>query len=474
MSARFDYFIIFAEMRTGSNFLEENLNDYPGLACHGEAFNPNFVGHAKKTEMFGVTMEQREADPVQLLDRMRTKTDGIPGFRYFHDHDPRILAHCLPDPRCAKIVLTRNPLESYVSRKIAAATGQWRLNDMKGAKSAKITFDRKEFEAHLDALQQFQLRLMHGLQTSGQTAFYVAYEDIQDVTVLDGLAAYLGVDHQKKRTSQTTKVQNPAPLEDKVENFAEMTEALSRIDRFDLTRTPNFEPRRAAAVPTYVAATQAPLLYQPIKAGPEQRILAWLAALDGVETKDLASDFTQKTLRQWKRQNKGHRSFTVIRHPVLRLHTAFVTHILDHGLETFWDMRETLRKTYKLPIPEGPPDRDYTTDKHRAAFLAFVKFVKGNLGGQTSLRVDASWASQSEVLQGLAQVQVPDMVLREADLERGLAQLAEQVGRTSPGVTPFIENAPVLLSEIYDDTIEAEVKSVYQRDYMMFGFRGWQ
>jgi len=474
MGSRFDYFIVLAEMRTGSNFLEENLNDYPGITCHGEAFNPNFVGHAKKNEMFGITMAAREADPVQLLDRMRTMTEGLPGFRYFHDHDPRILAHCLADPRCAKIILTRNPVDSYVSRKIAAATGQWRLNDMKGAKTAQISFDRAEFEKHLDTLQKFQLRLLHGLQTSGQTAFYVGYDDIQDVSVLDGLAAFLGVEHQKKKTSQTTKVQNPAPLEDKVENFAEMAEALARIDRFDLTRTPNFEPRRAAAVPTYVAGAEAPLLYQPVKAGPEQRILDWMAALDGVEPAELQREFTQKTLRQWKRRTKGHRSFTVIRHPVLRLHTAFVTHILDHGLETFWDIREALRQNYKLPIPEGPPDESYTADKHRAAFLAFIAFVKGNLGGQTSLRVDASWASQSEVLQGLCQVQVPDMVLREDDLERGLAQLADQVGLTSAGVGPHVETGLIPLSEIYDDTLEAEVRAVYQRDYMMFGFRAWQ
>ncbi len=75
------------------------------------------------------------------------------------------------------------------------------------------------------------------------------------------------------------------------------------------------------------------------------------------------------------------------------------------------------------------------------------------------------------MLQGLAQVQVPDMVLREDDLERGLAQLADQVGQASPALMPHVENAPVPLAEIYDDEIEAEVRQVYQRDYMMFGFR---
>ena len=114
---------MFAEMRTGSNFLEANLNALPGVTCHGEAFNPVFIGRKDQTEFLGVTLAQREQDPALLLRRMRERTPGLSGFRYFHDHDPRIFDLVMDDPRCAKIVLTRNPLESYVSLKIAQATG---------------------------------------------------------------------------------------------------------------------------------------------------------------------------------------------------------------------------------------------------------------------------------------------------------------------------------------------------------------
>jgi len=473
MVDRFDYFVIYADMRTGSNFLEENINEYPGLTCHGEVFNPHFIGHAKKTEMMGVTLQQREADPFSLLDHMRDQTDGMPGFRFFHDHDPRVLERSLNDPRCAKIILTRNPVDSYVSRKIAVATDQWRLNDLKNAKTAQVNFDSGEFEGHIAASQEFQLKLQHALQTSGQTAFYIGYDDLRDLSVLDGLAAYLGIRHEKDRASKRTKVQNPAPLKDKVTNFTEMQDALARIDQFDLTRTPNFEPRRAPAVPSYVAAAFAPLLYQPIKAGPEGRIRAWLAALDAVDAGDLLSGFTQKALRQWKRRNPSHRCFTVIRHPVVRLHTAFVTHILNHGPETFWDMRETLRNSYDLPIPADEPTPDYSADDHRVAFLAFAKFVKGNLGGQTGLRVDAAWASQVQVLHGLAQIQIPDFVLREDDLKRGLKQIAIQIGRDSPKLRDAVEPGEIPLSDIYDDEVEATVRAAYQKDYMMFGFRAF-
>jgi hypothetical protein len=98
MSARFAYFVMLAEMRTGSNYLEETLNEIPGLRCHGELFNPHFIGKANATELFGIDLAAREADPLQLLDRARAETEGLAGFRYFHDHDPRILDHCLPDP----------------------------------------------------------------------------------------------------------------------------------------------------------------------------------------------------------------------------------------------------------------------------------------------------------------------------------------------------------------------------------------
>ncbi|MBL9057999.1 MAG: nodulation protein NodH, partial [Rhodobacteraceae bacterium] len=62
----FSSFVIFAEMRTGSNFLEANLNAIPGVKCHGEAFNPYFIGGEGKQEMLGVTIEQRGADPRSL------------------------------------------------------------------------------------------------------------------------------------------------------------------------------------------------------------------------------------------------------------------------------------------------------------------------------------------------------------------------------------------------------------------------
>lgn len=474
MAGPFDYFVVFAEMRTGSNFLEANLNAFQSFSCHGEAFNPHFIGYPNRDDILGVSQEMREEDPGALITAIRDRSEGLGGFRFFHDHDPRVLDICLDDPRCAKIILTRNPVDSYVSWKIAQATGQWKLTNVKRRKDSKIQFDGAEFERHVSRLQEFQLFLLNRLQVTGQTAFYVAYDNLQDVAVMNGLARFLGAEEQLEKLDNSLKKQNPSPLSEKVANFTEMEHALSGLDTFNLSRTPNFEPRRGPAVPGFVTGARAKLLYMPIRSGPEEDVCRWIAALDEVSPETLPSQMNQKSLRQWKRRNKGHRSFTVIRHPVARAHHAFCTRILPRGPGTFADIRKTLRNFHKLPIPGEQPGKDYDLEAHRKAFIAFLEFLKANLAGQTNIRVDAHWATQNATLQGMAQFTVPDMVIREDEMATLLPTLAHSVGYAEPPAPATAErDAPFALAEIYNEEIEALAEQVYQRDYMIFGFGAW-
>ena len=207
-----------------------------------------------------------------------------------------------------------------------------------------------EIAAHVQALQDFQVTLLNRLQTSGQAAFYIAYEDLQSVEVMNGLARYLGVAPSLEALDKNLKKQNPSPITDKVRNVDEMSGALAALDQFNLTRTPNFEPRRGPAVPTYVTAAKAPLLYLPVKAGPRDAVLEWMAALDGVQPSVLGHRPSQHALRKWMRQAKGHRSFTVLRHPVARAHHAFCKHILGTGPDSF----AALRATRVRPLRKSP------------------------------------------------------------------------------------------------------------------------
>lgn len=472
MPKDFDSFVLLAEMRTGSNFLETNLNAFPDIQCHGEAFNPAFIGYPNATEILGVTQAMRDADPQRLVATIAEKSDGIGGFRYFHDHDARVLDGVLDDPRCAKVILTRNPLDSYVSWKIAQATGQWKLTNVKSRKDGRARFDAAEFEAHVAALQAFQLHLLNRLQTSGQAAFHIPYEDIQDLDVVNGLARYLGSDHRLDSLNKNLKPQNPAGLDEKVSNFDEMQEALSQYDRFNLTRTPSFEPRRGPIIPGYVAAPRSGLLFMPMRGAPDEEILDWLAAVDGATRSQLLGSFNQKSLRAWMRGHPGFRSFTVLRHPLARAHHAFCRRILP-GDGSFTQIRRTLGRVHGIELPDTLPDPDYDRQAHRLAFAGFLEFIKANLNGQTGVRVDGWWASQAMTLQGQADFAQPSTVIREDELQETLDHLAGKVGAPEQAGVAIDSDGPFTLAEIYDEDLEQRARDAYPRDYLVFGFEDW-
>ena len=111
---------------------------------------------------------------------------------------------------------------------------------------------------------------------------------------------------------------------------------------------------------------------------------------------------------------------------------------------------------------------------HREAFTAWLAWVKANLNGQTALRVDGHWATQAQCLQGMAEFTLPDMIVREDEMQAYLPALALQVGHQAPlDPAPVPNRAPFSLAQIYDDQIEALGREAYQRDYVMFGFEDW-
>ncbi len=454
-------------MRTGSNLLEAMLNAVPGIVCHGELFNPHFIGMKDQTEFLGVSISARDENPLDLLARLGSP-DLISGFRFFHDHDPRILEAVIADVRCAKIVLSRNPLESYVSRKIAQTTGQWKITNLQNRKTAKAHFDGAEFHDHLLAVQGFQRRVQHRLQISGQTAFHLDYEDISQPAVINGIAAFVGAGGRLSAPVDTLKKQNPAAITEKVGNPEEMIATLGRMDPFGVSRIPDFEPRRGPATPTLLAAAGAKLLFLPIPGGPTEEVAAWLG---GFGDQGLSRNFGQKELRLWKRSHVGHRTFTVIRHPVERAYAVFHSHVLGAKL---MDLRAVLQRWQgrALPLP-GRFDDQAGADYH-AAFLGYLRVVRQGLEGQAGVRVDPHWASQSAVVQGFAQLQTPDHVLRESDLARMLGWLATEVGATAPVFAMQHAYFRESLGSIYDKAIEAAVRDAYQRDYIAFGFGPWR
>jgi len=451
-------------MRTGSNFLEANLNALAEVRCHGEAFNPYFIGGENRQAMFGMDLAARDADPAGFIRAMRAQTEGLAGFRYFHDHDPRVPDLVLDDPACAKVILTRNPLESYISWKIAMEADQWWLANTRHLRTPRPRFDLTEFQTRSRAVQDFQVRLLRRLQVTGQTAFYVDYADVLDIDVLNGLAGFLGVKDRLRSLNTRFKKQNPEAIRDKVANPAEMEADLARIDWFEAAHTPNFEPRRNAAVPSYIAVNGAALLFQPVKAGPEAALRRWLAQYG-----ELQPNFDRRSLKDWKDRHPGFRSFTVLRHPLARAHAAWCDYLARDWLP---ELRPYLKRVHGLQLPRKGDGFD-STDAFRDGFKVFLDFARFNLTGRTEIKVMPQIATQLATLQGFTNLQSPDVVLREDRLTEGLTFLAAE---TDLPCLPYVEptdHPPHSLFSLWDPDLEIAARAAYARDYEAFGFGPW-
>lgn len=461
MTGSFNSFVIFGGKRTGSNFLQSSLNSVPGVTCHGEAFNPWFIGDEARKAMFGYDLKRRESDPAGFLNTL-WQQPGLNGFRYFHDHDPRIFDTVMDDTRCAKIILARNPAESFISRRMANATGQWKLTRPHDRTAAQVSFSAAAFETFLSDLQAFYLSTIRAIQLRGQSAFYLAYEDLDDPEVLSGLLAFLGVAARLEAPSDAIIRQNPEEVAAKISNLPLMEASLARLDLFNLSRIPNLEPRRGPAVPGFVAARGAPLLYLPVRCGPEARVRNWLSLIGAGDARGIDEEFTRNSLRRWIGDRPGHRKFTVLTHPALRAFRAYRGHILADG---YADLRTTLRSAIGIDLPEGAGPEHL----HRG-FAGYLSFVRMNLDGQTGLRTDPIWASQTAVLDGFAQLCHPDMILREDRLAEDLAALAASVGATPPSMPADPDDSAAGLAAIWDADLEKAVHAAYRRDYLNFGF----
>ncbi|MEO0946412.1 MAG: nodulation protein NodH, partial [Pseudomonadota bacterium] len=297
---------------------------------------------------------------------------------------------------------------------------------------------------------------------------------LSDDEVLAGLGAFLGADGPPDPAKVRAKVQNPTPVAARLTNPSQAEEALAALSSVDLGHIPSFEPDRGPGLRFFRVGHSAPLIYMPIRGAWEDPVPDWLKTVDPEGKID--GGMTQKDMRRWKRQHPGHRSFTVLRHPLLRVHDAFCRHILPSSVDNFACIRAALSTQYDVPLPiNGPDENGYDLNAHRAAFLAFLKFLSGNLGGQTSVRVDNSWASQAALLHAIGDFVVPDRVIRSETMDIDLPALAQDVGLDPSNVAKdHGVTSPFALEDVYDSAIERACEAAYHRDYVMFGFAPWQ
>ncbi len=471
MTSRFKYFAIFGAMRTGSNLLERNLNQFEGINCHGELFNPAFIGKAGQEDYLDVNLSLREADPDRLIRKIVNKSgDDLPGFRIFQGHDPRVFRASLADPNCAKIILRRTPLDSFISLKIARATDQWILGNAPKRKTAVITYDGAEYRDYLARLAEYDADLRRGLQNAGQTAFEIRYEDLKSVEMMNGLAAYLGVPDRRNAFEEKIKRQNPEPVSEKVSNYADMMADVQSLGS-DIATGPAPVLNRGLGVRDIVVCRAVPLLFAPLPGVNTTSVQAFMANVDDCAPGQLKTGMNQKALSAWLDEAPDHASFTVVDHPLDRAYSAFMTGIFPPGGAAFPKIRRRLKAHFDVGVPDHLDG--WTAAQHGTAFEAFLVFLKSNLAGQTSIRIDGTWEAQHKLLSAMSSVQPIARIIRATEFKDQAPQIAVRLGKTVPPVEDLRSKHHIALGEVYSRRLENLARSAYAKDYRMFGFKDW-
>jgi hypothetical protein len=279
--------------------------------------------------------------------------------------------------------------------------------------------------------------------------------------------------------------QNPGHISEKVSNYEEMCVHLGRAPE------PAPKSRRSWAG-DILLADRAPFAYAPIS-GPgfaaavsliyriEQRAfygpsLSYAQLMEqsssgGYLTRGLSAE-------ELAVEVKSRKLFTVICHPVERLHVLFLHELFGPAWHASPIRRRIQSFVGGLPSPRelGRDEKKLEPERHLAAFLGYVRLIEEAHRGVADFPITTDWQSQSEQLEAYASYVELDLVARLEDLSDLAAWLAEGLdgavlpenhitavkNRAARGVLP--------LEEVWKQEVVDRVYTLFSRDFKEFGF----
>ncbi|MEX0971297.1 MAG: sulfotransferase family 2 domain-containing protein [Paracoccaceae bacterium] len=477
----FDSFVIFSVMRSGSNLLERYLAQYDGLASFGELFNPVFIGRRGQNMLFDVSCDTARRDPAALLAAIaHARPETVNGLRYFPEHVPAALQVLLDDPRCAKVILTRDPLESYVSLGIAQFSDIWLIGSENDRLPLSVPVSPAAFKAYKATRKVYFDRIEAGLAASAQAALRINYADLGDIAKVNALAKALGATSPREMLETPIKRQNPAPLHAKIANYAEVYEALGLPAPESLPETEPLSQTESQVKWVwprhYYVCDHRPLAFAPLIENTKQPLTAWL----GLVPSELRTGLKLDYVKDWAARNQKAEVISVLHHPIDRLYAAFMNKIFSTAPDAFQKIRATLETRYQLYLPRDAQKLDrktYTADDHRTAFHQFLLFVAANLQGETDIRQDCAWQTQSALADIFAQIMPITRFIRVEQLNRELPELERALDIPPIWATLRRDKHAAFafdLAEIYTTQTETLARAAYGEDYARFGFGNWQ
>lgn len=225
-------FIIIGPARSGSSLLCKLLDKHPNIRCELEHFYKSiYEDHAKKFKT------DDSVEIFKALSRVWKQTEGVTtqkinGFKFLFSNlwekSEKIYKKLLKDKDIKKILITRNPLELYISSRICSISTvdekNWLGTKLHGT---KIVFDKKQF---INKIQKDNENYTYALKTIQGNLITIDYKDICNTTCFKSIHEFLDVPYVSTQLLDwghgSTK-QNYTQMSYKVENFEEMVEYIS-------------------------------------------------------------------------------------------------------------------------------------------------------------------------------------------------------------------------------------------------------
>lgn len=243
-------------MRTGSNYLVSLLNQLSGIVCHGEAFNPAFVEiHEDYRSKLGLERADHAARDVDIWNFYKAILQPPPtgllcGFKLFARHSPPVMKETLGNPNVLKILLTRDPLSTFISLCQAEASGVWMIRDVD---TNRLTTQRKKSDTPIEfngppflrfaaKMEAFHRRVESAARSSQSRLLILDYTALNEQNTLVNLASFLGTKVGSISEEKLLKKQNLSSVRNKVINLQEM---IAFLEANCLTASPVYADAKA-------------------------------------------------------------------------------------------------------------------------------------------------------------------------------------------------------------------------------------
>lgn len=240
-------FVIYCFPRTGSYHLTSLLDSCSDVSCYGELFKPGVIelpAERRRMVKAGGPV-QRDKHPLDFIEKVRLSgSKKIFGFKVFQQHVKRVpkLKTLFGRISWKKVILYREPVETYASVLRAQATNIWTLKEDASVDpeklNVKVTFTPESWKRFRSSYSTFLRNCARIAERPG--TFVIRYDQLNDPGCLAELLRFLGSEESVASLTSRFKKQYSGTVADSFLNWSELQGALASEPSFPEPPPPTF------------------------------------------------------------------------------------------------------------------------------------------------------------------------------------------------------------------------------------------